>query len=225
MRLWPALLGSIFAAALPAAAVSLKLDIVPFGVKLLSASNPQRDTVEIKCYVYNGADTAWVNKGNKALPYLDIRVDDASVKKRSLAVGDSLPGVGGFFTLDTVAVAKSPFVVTTIADPSTSFGAEAAVEEYRASSRFYDMHPKVDTVVVPGCPPGTVPTAIAPGEGKPALRAAEGRLPTEIYDAAGHRVWRGRTAIGEIPAQGFPEGVYLLVRDGQPRSFRIAAPR
>lgn len=192
----------------------VKLDVTPRSATLLSAKNAKWDTVVIETYVYNMGDTTYVNKGRTPLLYLDVRIDTVSAAKHYLAPGDSLESFAGRMIRDTITVLKAPFAIVTWTDPLKSFGPKPAVEELRVSSLYADLHPKRDTVRVPGCP---IPTGLE----RPAYRLpGAGPVATTVYNVIGRPVWIGKLDRGALP-MGLSEGVYLVVQGGESRLFRI----
>ena len=199
----------------------LTFSISPAEVNLLSSKDTRWDTVVVKTYIYVGGDSTYFNKGSKPLLIVDIRIDTASARKHYLQPGDSLEFLNGFYVLDTLTVIKTPFVVSTWADPLWSFQAASTVEELRVSSEYVNLHPKVDTVLIAGCPPGT--TALRRPISRQSSSLRRGLVATTIYDVIGRPVWSGKLRDGEIPRDLVPEGVYLMVQGSRHRTFRIVA--
>lgn len=189
------------------------------GVEMLSSKDPKWDTVVVRSYVYIDGDSTFYNRGTAPLLLLDVRIDSASARKHYLAPKDSLEFLHGFFLFDTLTVLKTPFVAATWVDPLWSFQKEPTVEELRVSSLYIDLHPKVDTILIAGCPPG--PTRLRGPIGFRGGTLAREAVPTTIYDIIGRPVWSGRLPEGEIPRDLVPEGVYLLVQGSRHRTFRI----
>ena len=193
----------------------VKLSLTPRAAVLKSGKNAKWDTVIVETYVYNTGDTTYYNKGKTPLLYLDVRIDTVSAGMHYLQPGDSLEIFTGFMVKDTVTVLKTAFAVVAWADPLKSFGPVPAIEELRVSSLYVDLHPKVDTVRVPGCP---VATGVPPAHVSPAVT---GMVPSTVYNIVGRPVWSGAARAGELPEVDLPEGAYLLLQGTQTRIFRI----
>ena len=198
------------------AAADVKLGIIPRGATLKSGKNATRDTVIVETYVYNGGDSTYVNKGKTQLLYVDVRVDDGSVAKHYLAPGDSLEAFTGFMLKDTVTAPKAAFALIAWSDPLKSFGPVPAIEELRVASLYVDLHPKLDTVYLAGCP---VATEMHPVHA--ALPGVSGMVPTAVYNVNGRPVWSGMSRAGGQPSIDLPEGAYLLSQGSYARIFRI----
>lgn len=197
------------------ASADVKLGIIPRGATLKSGKNATKDTVVVETYVYNGGDSTYVNKGKTSLLYVDVRIDTASAAKHYLAPGDSLEAFTGFMLKDTVAVPKTAFALIAWTDPLKSFGPVPAIEDLRVASLYVDLHPKLDTVYLAGCP---VATEAHPA---PSLPGVAGMVPTTVYNVAGRPVWSGMSRAGAQPAIELPEGAYLLSQGTYARIFRV----
>ncbi|GEM_PF-6092160 len=206
------------------AQAAIKFDITPHAVTLISAKNPKWDTVVVESYVYITGDAAYRNTGNTPKLYLEVRIDSLSAAKHYLKPGDSLETLSGFMVKDTVTVLKTPFAVVTWSDPLASFQKESTVENMRVSSMYFELHPRVDTVRVAGCP--TMPAGL---EGSGGFRSGYGSvaiapaLPVAavIYNLLGRPVWSGRALPGEIPKNRLSAGTYLFAQGSAVLLFRV----
>ncbi|MDB5103733.1 MAG: hypothetical protein JWP91_1422 [Fibrobacteres bacterium] len=209
-----------FPAVVPARA-AISFEISPYSVKALSTKDPRWDTVVVQTYVYVSGDETYRNTGKTRMLYLDLRIDSLSVAKHYLEPGDSLEAINGFMIKDTLTVLKTPFAAVTWSDPQYVFEKETTVGNMRVSSQFVDLHPRIDTVKVAGCP---LPTAIGPGARGRSVRAAlsaAAPIPTTIYNLIGKPVWAGQSVPGRIPETALSEGIYLMSQTSGNRIFRI----
>jgi hypothetical protein len=210
-----------FCFCLPRILGAIKFDITPHAVTLLSAKHAKWDTVAVESYVYVTGDSAYYNRTNKQLLFLDVRIDSLSAKKHYLKPGDSLETLSGFMVRDTLTVLKTPFALVTWADPFSSFQKEPSIEGMRISTMYFELHPRVDTLKIAGCP---VTTALgeAGGSADPALplKNPESLVPTTVYNLLGRPVWTGLSHLGATPNNLMAPGLYLLSQGASSRIFR-----
>jgi hypothetical protein len=108
------------------------------------------------------------------------------------------------------------------------FQKESTVENMKVASRFFDMHPRADTVRLAGCPltTGVFGGSLFrdPGGAARYTGSGEGAVPTLVYDLLGKPIWSGLAHPGRIPHYQFPQGRYLLSQGSLTLLFRVPAP-